>query len=596
MTSYPRWKFIMVALVLIVSIIYSIPNLYTSHPALEVIDSEEINLSQVINVIDSKIKPENVISKDNKFIFKFSNSKKQLEAYNKLSLSNIRTDYTLTSYTNLPDWLNSINAYPMFLGLDLKGGVHFLLQVDRDNIKTNLLREISDEVKDLMIENKFRYDSFYKTNDKIIVNFDTEKPIDEIIKITKETIPDIVVSKITNGKEINLEIIPSEDLISRDIDSSVAKNLTILRSRVDELGVAQPILQKQGKDRIIVQLPGLQDSTRAKGILGSTATLEFRLTKGTPEDWYASKISGTPVINSSVLYKHRDNSPVLLSRKVIVAGEDIKGANSGFDSSTNTPAVFVNLSDYGASRMLETTSKNIGSRMAVIFVEKNKKEVINIAVIREAFSKSFQITGLDINEATDLAILLRSGALSAPMEIVEERTVGPSLGASNILAGKNSMYFGVFLVGLFMLAYYRLFGLIANIALVANIIIITAILSIFQATLTLSGIAGIVLTVGMAVDANVLIFERIREEITNGNTPNASIYAGYKKAFSTISDANITTLIAAIALLTIGTGAVKGFAITLVIGILSSMFTSIVGTRALVSLIYERKNNKGLSI
>ena len=586
----------MVALVLIVSIIYSIPNLYTSHPALEVIDSEEINLSQVINVIDSKIKPENVISKDNKFIFKFSNSKKQLEAYNKLSLSNIRTDYTLTSYTNLPDWLNSINAYPMFLGLDLKGGVHFLLQVDRDNIKTNLLREISDEVKDLMIENKFRYDSFYKTNDKIIVNFDTEKPIDEIIKITKETIPDIVVSKITNGKEINLEIIPSEDLISRDIDSSVAKNLTILRSRVDELGVAQPILQKQGKDRIIVQLPGLQDSTRAKGILGSTATLEFRLTKGTPEDWYASKISGTPVINSSVLYKHRDNSPVLLSRKVIVAGEDIKGANSGFDSSTNTPAVFVNLSDYGASRMLETTSKNIGSRMAVIFVEKNKKEVINIAVIREAFSKSFQITGLDINEATDLAILLRSGALSAPMEIVEERTVGPSLGASNILAGKNSMYFGVFLVGLFMLAYYRLFGLIANIALVANIIIITAILSIFQATLTLSGIAGIVLTVGMAVDANVLIFERIREEITNGNTPNASIYAGYKKAFSTISDANITTLIAAIALLTIGTGAVKGFAITLVIGILSSMFTSIVGTRALVSLIYEQKNNKGLSI
>jgi preprotein translocase subunit SecD len=343
-------------------------------------------------------------------------------------------------------------------------------------------------------------------------------------------------------------------------------------------------------------LPGLQDSTRAKGILGSTATLEFRLTKGTPEDWYASKVSGTPVINSSILYKQRDESPILLSRKVIVGGADIKGANSGFDSSTNTPAVFVNLSDYGASRMLETTSKNIGSRMAVIFVEKNKREVINVAVIREAFSKSFQITGLDINEATDLAILLRSGALSAPMEIIEERTVGPSLGEANILAGKNSIYFGLFLVGLFMLIYYRLFGFIANIALVANIVIITAVLSMFQATLTLSGIAGIVLTVGMAVDANVLIFERIREEIMNGNSPNSSIYAGYQKAFSTISDANITTLIAAIALLTIGTGAVKGFAITLVVGILSSMFTSIVGTRALVSLIYERKNNKGLSI
>ena len=586
----------MVILVLMVSVIYSLPNIYTSHPALEVSNADKVDLVQIINIIDPAINPEDVIKEGNKFIFKFSDSKNQLDAFNKLSISNTKTSYTLTSHTNLPAWLKSINAYPMFLGLDLKGGVHFLLQVDRDNIKTNLLREISDDVKDVLIENKFRYDSFYKTEEKVIVSFDMDKPISEIIKKINEVIPDILISKISNDADIKLEIAPSEDLISRDIDSSLAKNLTILRSRVDELGVAQPILQKQGKDRIIVQLPGLQDSTRAKGILGSTATLEFRLTKGTPEDWYASKISGTPVINSSVLYKQRDTSPILLSRKVIVGGADIKGANSGFDSSTNTPAVFVNLSDYGASRMLETTSKNIGSRMAVIFVEKNKKEVINVATIREAFSKSFQITGLDINEATDLAILLRSGALSAPMEIVEERTVGPSLGESNILAGKNSMYFGLFLVGLFMLIYYRLFGFIANIALIANIIIIAAVLSIFQATLTLSGIAGIVLTVGMAVDANVLIFERIREEVTNGNSPNASIYAGYQKAFSTISDANITTLIAAIALLTIGTGAVKGFAITLVVGILSSMFTSIVGTRALVSIIYERKNNKGLSI
>ena len=586
----------MVILVLMVSVIYSLPNIYTSHPSLEVSNADKVDLVQIINIIDPTINPEDVIKEDNKFIFKFSDSKNQLDAFNKLSISNTKTSYTLTSHTNLPAWLKSINAYPMFLGLDLKGGVHFLLQVDRDNIKTNLLREISDDVKDVLIENKFRYDSFYKTEEKVIVSFDMDKPISQIIKKINEVIPDILISKISNDADIKLEIAPSEDLISRDIDSSLAKNLTILRSRVDELGVAQPILQKQGKDRIIVQLPGLQDSTRAKGILGSTATLEFRLTKGTPEDWYASKISGTPVINSSVLYKQRDTSPILLSRKVIVGGADIKGANSGFDSSTNTPAVFVNLSDYGASRMLETTSKNIGSRMAVIFVEKNKKEVINVATIREAFSKSFQITGLDINEATDLAILLRSGALSAPMEIVEERTVGPSLGESNILAGKNSMYFGLFLVGLFMLIYYRLFGFIANIALIANIIIIAAVLSIFQATLTLSGIAGIVLTVGMAVDANVLIFERIREEVTNGNSPNASIYAGYQKAFSTISDANITTLIAAIALLTIGTGAVKGFAITLVVGILSSMFTSIVGTRALVSIIYERKNNKGLSI
>ena len=452
------------------------------------------------------------------------------------------------------------------------------------------------DTKKILIKNKYRYQSFDKENNKIIVSFKDDKFIDEAINKINENFNDEIAKKNLPNNLNAIEISPSQISIDRDIKSAISKNLTILRSRVDELGVAQPILQRQGEDRIIVQLPGLQDSTRAKGILGSTATLEFRLTKGTPEDWYNSKLSGTPTINSSALYFLRDKSPILLSRKVIVAGDDIKNANTGFDSVTNTPAVFVKLSDYGASRMLDTTKKNIGNRMAVIFVEKNKQEVINVAVIREAFSKSFQITGLDMNEAQDLSILLRSGALRAPMEIVEERTIGPSLGKANILSGKNSMYFGLFLVGLFMFIYYRLFGLIANIALAANIIIIISVLSIFQATLTLSGIAGIVLTVGMAVDANVLIFERIREEIMNGNSPNASIYSGYQKAFSTISDANITTLIAAIALLTIGTGAVKGFAVTLVIGIISSMFTSIVGTRVLVSIIYENKNSKRLSI
>jgi len=504
--------------------------------------------------------------------------------------------YSLTSYIDLPNWLKSINAYPMYLGLDLKGGVHFLLQVDKDNIEKNLLREIENDVKSILIENKYRYMSFIKNDNKVEIKFSADKPIEGILSTINNQVPNLDIIKKTEKDIVVLQIMPSLELINNDVKSALAKNLTILRSRVDELGVSQPILQKQGQDRIIIQLPGLQDSTRAKGILGSTATLEFRLTKGTQDDWYNSRINGAPTVNSSKLYKMRDDTPILLSRKVIVGGADIKGANSGFDADTNSPAVFVNLSDYGASKMLDITNKNIGNRMAVVFVEKNKSEVINVAVIREAFSKRFQITGLNMDEAQDLSILLRSGALSAPMEIVEERTVGPSLGESNILAGKNSMYFGLFLVALFMLIYYRLFGFIANIALIANIVIIVAILSLFQATLTLSGIAGIVLTVGMAVDANVLIFERIREEIANGSSPNASIYSGYQKAFSTISDANITTLIAAIALLTIGTGAVKGFAITLVIGILSSMFTSIVGTRALVSFIYEKRNSRSLSI
>ena len=556
--------------------------------------NDDIDTSEIIKKLNQ---PGNaIIYNDDKVILTFKDTESQLESYTMLRDINLLSEYSLTDYIDLPKWLKSINAYPMYLGLDLKGGVHFLLQVDKDNIRKNLLREIEDDVKSILIENKYRYDSFVKLDNKIQIKFTSDKPINLIITKINEIIPDLNISETTKDNMKLLDIIPSNKLVSKDIKSSLAKNLAILRSRVDELGVSQPILQKQGQDRIIIQLPGLQDSTRAKGILGSTATLEFRLTKGTQDDWYNSKISGVPTVNSSSLYNTRSGTPVLLSRKVIVGGADIKGANSGFDSDTNSPAVFVNLSDYGASRMLETTNKNIGNRMAVIFVEKNKSEVINVAVIREAFSKRFQITGLNMDEAQDLSILLRSGALSAPMEIVEERTVGPSLGEINILAGKNSMYFGLFLVGLFMLIYYRLFGFIANIALVANVVIIVAILSIFQATLTLSGIAGIVLTVGMAVDANVLIFERIREEVTNGSSPNASIYSGYKKAFSTISDANITTLIAAIALLTIGTGAVKGFAITLVIGILSSMFTSIVGTRALVSLIYEKRNTKSLSI
>jgi len=597
MSSYPRWKSFLVIIVLIVSFIYSLPNFYPSFPAIEISHgNNNENTNNITKTIIQNLKIDNVLNKNDKLILKFNNTEDQLKTYRKLQSSNIQEAFTLTSYNDVPSWLTSINAHPMFLGLDLKGGVHFLLQVDKNNIQKNLLREIEVDTKKILIKNKYRYQSFDKENNKIIVSFKDDKFIDEAINKINENFNDEIAKKNLPNNLNAIEISPSQISIDRDIKSAISKNLTILRSRVDELGVAQPILQRQGEDRIIVQLPGLQDSTRAKGILGSTATLEFRLTKGTPEDWYNSKLSGTPTINSSALYFLRDKSPILLSRKVIVAGDDIKNANTGFDSVTNTPAVFVKLSDYGASRMLDTTKKNIGNRMAVIFVEKNKQEVINVAVIREAFSKSFQITGLDMNEAQDLSILLRSGALRAPMEIVEERTIGPSLGKANILSGKNSMYFGLFLVGLFMFIYYRLFGLIANIALAANIIIIISVLSIFQATLTLSGIAGIVLTVGMAVDANVLIFERIREEIMNGNSPNASIYSGYQKAFSTISDANITTLIAAIALLTIGTGAVKGFAVTLVIGIISSMFTSIVGTRVLVSIIYENKNSKRLLI
>ena len=594
MYKYPTWKYILVLIVLTYAVIYSLPNFYNTYPSIVVtsIDSKEISEVNLISLSENSSINYKGINKNNIF---FESIDDQLSAYNVL-IESKSYNYTLSNYNHIPKWLAYINAKPISLGLDLKGGVHFLLQIDNQNVKKSRLNKLESNLRNFFIDNGIRYTNTISKADKVIFNLSQNSIDSETIDILKDNFSDyeIAIEEINDG--IVFEASMLKDSIADDVKAAMQKNLTILRSRVNELGVSQPIIQRQGKDRIIVQLPGLQDSTRAKNILGSTATLEFRLTRGTTDDWIASQNIGTNTVSESILYKDKGGSPVLLSRNVIASGKDIEGANSGFDSQTNQPAVFVNLSSIGASNMLETTSKNIGNRMAVVFVEEDKNQVINIATIRETFSKRFQITGLDLQEAKDLAILLRSGSLSAPMSIIEERTVGPSLGSENIISGRDSMLLGMALVILFMFIYYKKFGIIANFALLANILIITATLSLFQATLTLSGIAGIVLTVGMAVDANVLIYERIREEILNGNSPNASIISGYNKAFSTISDANITTLIAAIALLTIGTGVVKGFAVTLVIGILSSMFTAIVGTRALVSLIYENKTNKGLSI
>ena len=594
MHKYPTWKYILVLIVLTYAVIYSLPNFYNTYPSINVTTFENKGISQEELLTLSKKHKFSTIGVDGNSIF-FESIDNQLKAYNKLSQEKLY-QYTLSNYNQIPRWLSAINANPVSLGLDLKGGVHFLLQIDSENVKKSRVNQLESNLRNFFIDNGIRYSSFVSNDEKVTFNL-TNKIIDpEVMTALEDNFSDYEI--ITTDSDDGLDIIAnlSQESLDNDIKASMKKNITILRSRVNELGVSQPIIQQQGKERIIVQLPGLQDSTRAKNILGSTATLEFRLTKGSPDDWNQSLAAGTNTISESLLYRHKNGSPILLSRNVIASGKDIEGANSGFDGQTNQPAVFVNLSSFGASNMLETTSRNIGNRMAVVFVEQDKNQVINVATIREAFSKRFQITGLDLQEAKDLAILLRSGSLSAPMAIVEERTVGPSLGSQNIISGRDSMALGMMLVIIFMFIYYKKFGFVANIALIVNILIITATLSLFQATLTLSGIAGIVLTVGMAVDANVLIYERIREELLNGNSPNASIISGYNKAFSTISDANITTLIAAIALLTIGTGVVKGFAVTLVIGILSSMFTAIVGTRAIVSIIYENKNNKGLSI
>ena len=594
MHKYPTWKYILVLIVLAYAVIYSLPNFYNTYPSINIttFENKEISNNKLL-ALSTKHNLSN-LGIDGNSIF-FESIDNQLQAYNKLTADK-SYQYTLSNYNQIPSWLSAINAKPVSLGLDLKGGVHFLLQIDSENVKKSRINQLESNLRNFFIDNNIRYNNFVSQDEKVTFLLNNKTIDSDIMTVLEDNFSDYEI--ITDESDDGLRIVAnlSQESLDNDIKASMRKNITILRSRVNELGVSQPIIQQQGQERIIVQLPGLQDSTRAKNILGSTATLEFRLTKGSPDDWNQSLAAGTNTISESLLYKHKNGSPILLSRNVIASGKDIEGANSGFDGQTNQPAVFVNLSSFGASNMLETTSKNIGNRMAVVFVEQDKNQVINVATIREAFSKRFQITGLDLQEAKDLAILLRSGSLSAPMAIVEERTVGPSLGSQNIISGRDSMVLGMMLVIIFMFVYYKKFGFVANIALLVNILIIAATLSLFQATLTLSGIAGIVLTVGMAVDANVLIYERIREEILNGNSPNASIISGYNKAFSTISDANITTLIAAIALLTIGTGVVKGFAVTLVIGILSSMFTAIVGTRALVSILYENKNNKGLSI
>jgi len=594
MYKYPTWKYILVLIVLAYAVIYSLPNFYNTYPSINVttFENKEISNNKLL-ALSTKHNLSNLDIDGNSIFFESIDN--QLQAYNKLTTDK-SYQYTLSNYNQIPSWLSAINAKPVSLGLDLKGGVHFLLQIDSENVKKSRINQLESNLRNFFIDNNIRYNNYVSQDEKVMFLLNNKTIDSKIMTTLEDNFSDYEIIKDESDDGLRIVANLSRESLDNDVKASMKKNITILRSRVNELGVSQPIIQQQGKERIIVQLPGLQDSTRAKNILGSTATLEFRLTKGSPDDWNQSLAAGTNTISESLLYKHKNGSPILLSRNVIASGKDIEGANSGFDGQTNQPAVFVNLSSFGASNMLETTSKNIGNRMAVVFVEQDKNQVINVATIREAFSKRFQITGLDLQEAKDLAILLRSGSLSAPMTIVEERTVGPSLGSQNIISGRDSMALGMMLVILFMFVYYKKFGFVANIALLVNILIITATLSLFQATLTLSGIAGIVLTVGMAVDANVLIYERIREEILNGNSPNASIISGYNKAFSTISDANITTLIAATALLTIGTGVVKGFAVTLVIGILSSMFTAIIGTRAIVSILYENKNNKRLSI
>ena len=617
--QYPLWKYLLLVTVLVVGGVFAMPNFYGEDPSVLVsLRNQQVSVEtqQKITQLltDQSIQIKSSELKNNKLLIRLLNVKTQLKTADivkSFSLISRNSEYTvaLNLAPATPKWMQSINALPMYLGLDLRGGVHFLLEVDMKSAMDRMETDLASEMRAFLREEKIRYRGIKRADGGITIQFKDAEFMEQGRSKLKSQFDTLDFTSNENDLKVFGKI--TEVALRDERRSAIQQNVTTLRNRVNELGVAEPVIQQQGENRIVVQLPGIQDTARAKDILGRTATLEFRLTEGTRADWQSAGNGGSVPLNAK-LYRERNGDPVLLKRRVIVTGDQINGASSTIDTQSGSPAVSVRLDSKGAKKMGETTRDNIKKPMAVVFIETkivtkeidgvrtkvrtHSEEVINIATIQGVFSKQFQITGLESFEARDLALLLRAGALKAPVEIVEERTVGPSLGKDNIQQGVDSVKIGFVMVLIFMVVYYRSFGLIANVALTANLILITAVLSLMQATLTLPGIAGIVLTVGMAVDANVLIFERIREELRIGNSPQASIHAGYEKAFSTIADANVTTLIAAIVLFSLGTGPVKGFAITLSIGIITSMFTAIMGTRALVNLFYGGRDLKKLSI
>ena len=614
--QYPAWKYALIAVALVASILFALPNLYGEDPAVQVsaVRGAAIDTTLRDRLVD-RIGVAGIVTKDSevtdRLLLRFESGEDQLKAR---EIVEDALDRQYVVALNLapatPAWLTALGGQPMYLGLDLRGGVHFLMEVDLAGAVRQAEQRYAGDLRTLLRQEKIRQRAItVRANGGLIVRFNDEGHRDRAYDLVRLRMPELLVESTENVGDPVLDI-QIDETAKREVERfAVQQNVTTLRNRVNELGVAEPVIQKQGENRIVVQLPGVQDTARAKEILGATATLEFRMV----HDESAAALASGRVPGTAKLFHDRNAAPILLQRNVMLTGEYITDAASGIDQQSGSPAVFITLDGKGARLFSDRTRDKIGRPMAVVYIEHKSftelvngvrerrkeivEEVINVATIRDQLGKRFQITGLDTtDEARNLALLLRAGALAAPIEIVEERTVGPSLGRANINQGFWSVVIGFVLVLVLMAVYYKRFGLVANVALTFNLVLVVAMLSLLQATLTLPGIAGIVLTVGMAVDANVLIFERIREEIRNGNTPQASIHAGYAKAFSTIADANITTLIAAVLLFGFGTGPIKGFAITLSLGIVTSMFTAIMMTRAAINLMYGGRRVAALSI
>jgi len=604
--QYPLWRYFVVVAVLIVGALYALPNLYGFDPALQITarrsapvdDALEARLEKALTGAGVDLKGVEIGGA--RLLFRFRNDADRMRAMPLLQKEIDRLQYlvALNLAPGTPAWLRAIGGKPMYMGLDLRGGVHFLMQVDTDAVRKQTEERFITELRASLREQKIRFRTVSPDPaGGIRVNFLNGESREAGLAAIENDYPDLVATESADNDALLL-LQPKPELISESRKTAIRQNLTTLRNRINEFGVAEPVIQQQGDSRIVVQLPGVENTAEAKKLLGATATLEFRMVD-VDGDVQAATAGKVPV--GSKLYRQRSGEPLLLQKRVLLTGDSIIDASSGIESQSGEAAVYITLDGKGARSFSRATRELIGKPMAVVFIEQQQgrpvEEVINVATIRDELGKRFQITGLDsTNEARDLALLLRAGALAAPMEIIEERTVGPSLGQANIDSGFRACVIGFIAVAVFMALYYRSFGLIANVALALNVVLLVALLSMVQATLTLPGIAGILLTVGMAVDANVLIYERVREELRRGMSPQASIHAGYDRAFGTIIDSNLTTLIAGIVLFSFGSGPVKGFAVTLTLGIATSMFTAVVVTRAVVNLVYGGRRLARLSI
>jgi preprotein translocase subunit SecD len=607
---YPLWKYAIMAIALVVGLVYTLPNLFGEAPAVQVSSGKvtvKIDPSLAPRIEDilvkAGIKPDFVQFDGNSVKARLTDLDAQRKAKDAIgaALNPDPSDPTYIVALNLlsrsPKWLTALHALPMYLGLDLRGGVHFLMQVDMKAALTKKADSAAGDVRTLLRDKDIRHTGISRDGNGIVVRFRDRDTLAKAQATLTDQLTDFAWVESQDGADWKLSGSLKPDSAKRVQSAAITQNITTLHNRVNELGVAEPVIQQQGADRVVVQLPGVQDTAKAKDIIGRTATLEMRMVDESSEARLAMSGAG-PVPFGSERYTERGGVPLVVKRQVLLTGENLTDAQPGFDGQSQEPAVHLTVDARGARIMRDTSRENIGKRMAILLFEKGKGEVVTAPVIRGELGNRFQISGrMNTAEANDTALLLRAGSLAAPMEIIEERTIGPSLGAENIDKGFRSVIYGFAAIALFMCLYYRLFGVISTLSLALNLLLLIAVLSMLQATLTLPGIAAIALTLGMAIDANVLINERIREELRGGASPQAAINTGYERAFATILDSNVTTLIAGLALLAFGSGPIRAFAIVHCLGIITSMFSAVMFSRGLVNFWYGRqKRLKEVSI